>query len=302
MQPGSPAPKGESYIAASYVKFVEVRSHLPDQARWLHYMAWKSAVYAQPGLRLLPVWERLPAAAACGKTTAEAPATSGRFMLEASHPHLQHTHPPTLADAASLPQSAGARAVPIVYDAPLEEITETVSKLNALLLPGGGAPITPGHRFYDTVSHLLNLTIQANDRGEHFAVRRTVAHQHVGLRSCVPVRMPVVVGSCTRCLCTTPAHALVHPIKTCWDIPCSVCKGQAGACGRYHVANTWTSRMRRACFMSPPALWVANLPVVRAAQLHGTCLGFEALAVAVSGGNRTLLARCVRVPVPARQA
>ncbi len=190
MQPGSPAPKGESYIAASYVKFVEVRSHLPCQVRYVSE-AWSSTVCALPEVHLQPVGDGLPAAAACGKTTAEAPATSGRTTLEASHPHLQHTRPPGLADTASLPQSAGARAVPIVYDAPLEEITETVSKLNALLLPGGGAPITPGHRFYDTVSHLLNLTIQANDRGEHFAVRCTVAQQHFGWGSCVPVCMPL---------------------------------------------------------------------------------------------------------------
>ncbi|KAK9830880.1 hypothetical protein WJX81_001350 [Elliptochloris bilobata] len=91
-QPGSPAPKGSSYIAASYVKFVE---------------------------------------------------------------------------------SAGARVVPIKYDAPREEIEARVGKVNGLLLPGGSAPITPGHLFYDTVSFLVNLTIAANDAGEYFPLHGT---------------------------------------------------------------------------------------------------------------------------------
>ena len=68
-------------------------------------------------------------------------------------------------------QSAGARAVPIVYDAPREEIAAIVDRVNGLLLPGGGAPITPGHRFYDTVALLVNLTMAANDAGEYFPVR-----------------------------------------------------------------------------------------------------------------------------------
>ena len=68
-------------------------------------------------------------------------------------------------------QSAGARAVPVVYDAPRKEIAAIVAKVNGLLLPGGGAPITPGHRFYDTVAFLVNLTKAANDAGEYFPVR-----------------------------------------------------------------------------------------------------------------------------------
>ena len=151
---------------------------------------------------------------------------------------------PVLADTASLPQSAGARAVPIVYDAPLEEITQTVSKLNALLLPGGGAPITPGHRFYDTVAHLLNLTVQANDAGEHFAVRRTAAQERVGWDSCVPVHAAVSAGPRT-----TPAHAWCS--ETCWDKVAL----SAGRCMRaYEVADTWTSRSQRGCSMPPPAV------------------------------------------------
>ena len=77
---------------------------------------------------------------------------------------------PSTEECAHLLQSAGARAVPIVYDAPREEIAAIVDKVNGLLLPGGGAPITPGHRFYDTVAFLVNLTKAANDAGEYFPV------------------------------------------------------------------------------------------------------------------------------------
>ena len=88
----------------------------------------------------------------------------------------------------SLLQSAGARAVPIVYDAPRAEIAATVEKVNGLLLPGGGAPITPGHKFYDTVAFLVNLTKAANDAGEYFPVRssrsRDLCSKETPISSC----------------------------------------------------------------------------------------------------------------------
>ena len=84
-------------------------------------------------------------------------------------------------------QSAGARAVPIVYDAPRDEIAAIVEKVNGLLLPGGGAPITPGHRFYDTVAFLVNLTKAANDAGEYFPVCSHCIVMHCIAACCRPV-------------------------------------------------------------------------------------------------------------------
>jgi hypothetical protein len=43
--------------------------------------------------------------------------------------------------------------------------------INGLLLPGGGATLKPGHRFYDTAHQLVDLAIKANDKGDFFPVR-----------------------------------------------------------------------------------------------------------------------------------
>ncbi len=88
-QPGNPAPKNQSYIAASYVKFIE---------------------------------------------------------------------------------SGGARAVPILYDAPRSEVERIFKAVNGVLIPGGGQNLSPHHRFFDTSSLLLNLSLAANDAGDFFPV------------------------------------------------------------------------------------------------------------------------------------
>ncbi|EFJ53180.1 hypothetical protein VOLCADRAFT_102798 [Volvox carteri f. nagariensis] len=91
-QPGDPAPEGESYIAASYVKWLE---------------------------------------------------------------------------------SAGARVVPIFYDMDAQDIERRFAVINGLLLPGGGATLEPGHRFYDTARYLVELALKANDNGDYFPVHGT---------------------------------------------------------------------------------------------------------------------------------
>ena len=42
--------------------------------------------------------------------------------------------------------------------------------INGLLIPGGGAALKPGHLFFDTVTRLFNLAVQANDRGSYFPI------------------------------------------------------------------------------------------------------------------------------------
>lgn len=91
-QPGEPAPKGMSYIAASYIKWVE---------------------------------------------------------------------------------AAGARVIPIYYDDSPEDVRHIFSIVNGVLIPGGGATLSPGHMFYDTASLLVDLAIEANDNGDYFPVHGT---------------------------------------------------------------------------------------------------------------------------------
>ncbi|CAK0784110.1 hypothetical protein CVIRNUC_007313 [Coccomyxa viridis] len=91
-QPGSPAPGNQSYIAASYVKFVE---------------------------------------------------------------------------------AAGARAVPILCDAPAHEVERIFKAVNGLLIPGGGQNLSPGHPFYDTAAELFRMTLAANDAGGYMPLHGT---------------------------------------------------------------------------------------------------------------------------------
>ena len=42
--------------------------------------------------------------------------------------------------------------------------------INGLLIPGGGAALQPGHPFFDTVTRLFNLALQANDHGSYFPI------------------------------------------------------------------------------------------------------------------------------------
>lgn len=42
--------------------------------------------------------------------------------------------------------------------------------VNGILVPGGAQDLRPGHPFFDTVSKLFDLTLQANDHGDFFPV------------------------------------------------------------------------------------------------------------------------------------
>lgn len=67
-------------------------------------------------------------------------------------------------------ESAGARVVPIPFDASRERLAELHSYINALVLPGGDADFTPGTVFYDNAMYLFELSLQANDKGDYFPV------------------------------------------------------------------------------------------------------------------------------------
>lgn len=66
-------------------------------------------------------------------------------------------------------ESAGARAVPIVFTWSDEEITRRFNAVNGILFPGGGADVCHG-RFADVGRKLFSLARKANDAGEHFPV------------------------------------------------------------------------------------------------------------------------------------
>ena len=43
--------------------------------------------------------------------------------------------------------------------------------VNGILIPGGSQDLRPGAPFFDTVSHLFDLAIAANKKGNYFPVR-----------------------------------------------------------------------------------------------------------------------------------
>lgn len=72
-------------------------------------------------------------------------------------------------------ESAGARAVPLHFDAPHSELTELFEGINGILFPGGGTSIKkqPGNRFRDAAELLYGLALKSNDRGDTFPIHGT---------------------------------------------------------------------------------------------------------------------------------
>eukprot|EP00243_Klebsormidium_subtile_P003003 TRINITY_DN16135_c0_g1_i1.p1 TRINITY_DN16135_c0_g1~~TRINITY_DN16135_c0_g1_i1.p1 ORF type:complete len:367 (+),score=79.77 TRINITY_DN16135_c0_g1_i1:303-1403(+) len=70
-------------------------------------------------------------------------------------------------------ETGGARAVPIMYDASDEELERVFKSINGLLIPGGGADLHLNTTIMHAVSKLLQLALEANDRGDYFPVHGT---------------------------------------------------------------------------------------------------------------------------------
>jgi gamma-glutamyl hydrolase len=63
--------------------------------------------------------------------------------------------------------------IPIFYDQDPVEVRRIFNVINGVLIPGGGANLTPGHKFYDTARQLVDLAVDANDNGDYFPVSQT---------------------------------------------------------------------------------------------------------------------------------
>jgi hypothetical protein len=59
--------------------------------------------------------------------------------------------------------------------------------INGLLLPGGGADLEPGHKFYDTAALAVELAVQANERGDYFPVSSPLNANPPGERRRLPM-------------------------------------------------------------------------------------------------------------------
>lgn len=70
-------------------------------------------------------------------------------------------------------------------------VTCRFSTINGLLIPGGGATLEPGHKFYDTAEYLTHLAIEANDKGDYFPV----CNSQSGPRACADLSVATTFQS-----------------------------------------------------------------------------------------------------------
>eukprot|EP00897_Mesotaenium_endlicherianum_P000929 jgi/Mesen1/10837/ME000093S10351 len=66
-------------------------------------------------------------------------------------------------------EMAGARAVPLIYDEPEEELRRKFKAINGLLLPGGGQ-VLKDSPFFSVAKKVFEWALEANDNGEYFPV------------------------------------------------------------------------------------------------------------------------------------
>jgi gamma-glutamyl hydrolase len=76
------------------------------------------------------------------------------------------------ADYVKWLESAGARVVPVPFDAPQSELHDLFSYINGLVFPGG-ADIINHTQYSSTATLLWNWAKQANDAGDYFPVHGT---------------------------------------------------------------------------------------------------------------------------------
>ncbi|CAK9882624.1 unnamed protein product [Sphagnum jensenii] len=89
----------------------------------------------------------------CGEYATEADWTSNRSCIAASY--------------VKFVESAGARAVPLLYNEPEETLIKKFAAINGILFPGGATSLDD-NPFYQTAEKLFKMAIKANDNGDYF--------------------------------------------------------------------------------------------------------------------------------------
>lgn len=152
-QPGEPAPDGQSYIAASYVKWLE-----------------------SAGARVVPILYDMTKEQILRRYEVGQVSDSGvpkRHSFAAQHETIRFHVLRCIPLSAGAPRWGGANTATFAagpMSAYCRRPTARFAIINGLLLPGGGATLAPGHRFYDTAQQLVELALAANDKGDYFPV------------------------------------------------------------------------------------------------------------------------------------
>jgi len=70
-------------------------------------------------------------------------------------------------------EMAGARVIPIIYNAPREAVMFRMRHVHMLLFPGGAITLQPGTLFFETSKYLFEHVIDLNKRGVWFPIHGT---------------------------------------------------------------------------------------------------------------------------------
>lgn len=66
-------------------------------------------------------------------------------------------------------EMGGARAVPLIYNEPEDNLLRKFAAINGILFPGGSASLQDGP-FYQTAEKLFKMALEENDKGDYFPV------------------------------------------------------------------------------------------------------------------------------------
>jgi gamma-glutamyl hydrolase len=103
-------------------------------------------------------------------------------------------------------ESAGARAVPLHYDASDADLTKLFQQINGVIFPGGGAAIEKGHRFREAAELMYNLALKANDKGDAFPIHGTC----LGFQTLMLIAAQDDGALCRRCYDTEGTPLPLH--------------------------------------------------------------------------------------------
>eukprot|EP00899_Mesostigma_viride_P013063 jgi/Mesvir1/21758/Mv04163-RA.1 len=74
------------------------------------------------------------------------------------------------ASYVKLIEAAGARPVPISFDAPRDEIKRIMRQINGVIFPGGSSSLDPDSQFFETATYIWELAVQFNRQGVYFPI------------------------------------------------------------------------------------------------------------------------------------
>ena len=97
-------------------------------------------------------------------------------------------------------EASGARVVPLRFDSPRDQLAATLSGLNGVLYPGGGASLAADSPFFQGAQFIWEHAIKANQAGHVFPVWGTcLGFELIGVLAVPPGPVPGSIGRMASC-------------------------------------------------------------------------------------------------------